>query len=377
MYKSMKNKKIVFLTGTRADFGKMSPLINQAADLGNQVSVFVTGMHMLNKFGLTKEEVRNLESVDIYEFINQRSTDSHAQILSKTISGFADFIEEIKPDLVFVHGDRVEALAGSLACTTEGVLVAHVEGGELSGTIDETYRHAITKLSDFHFVSSVSAARRVTQLGEQPEGIYVIGSPELDLHSREPVPIQTVKERYGIEFDEFGIFIFHPVFYERHVTSKYVKGILDGMKKSNKNFVFILPNNDPGSDQIIEEIEKYEDEPWLKIIPSMRFNYFSSLLRHSSLILGNSSLGVREAPFLGVASVNIGTRQKNRNNSASITHLDYEQIGDLQGIINSCWAEKYQVATDFGDGNAALAFKKILSSEEFWSRNKEKQFASI
>ena len=377
MYKSMKNKKIVFLTGTRADFGKMSPLINQAADLGNQVSVFVTGMHMLNKFGLTKEEVRNLENVDIYEFINQRSTDSHAQILSKTISGFADFIEEIKPDLVVVHGDRVEALAVSLACTTEGVLVAHVEGGELSGTIDETYRHAITKLSDFHFVSSVSAARRVTQLGEQPEGVYVIGSPELDLHSMEPVPIQTVKERYGIEFDEFGIFIFHPVFYERHVTSKYVKGILDGMIKSNKNFVFILPNNDPGSDQIIEEIEKYEDEPWLKIIPSMRFNYFSSLLRHSSLILGNSSLGVREAPFLGVASVNIGTRQKNRNNSASITHLDYEQIGDLQGIINSCWAEKYQVATDFGDGNAALAFKKILSSEEFWSRNKEKQFASI
>ena len=240
----MKNKKIVFVTGTRADFGKMSPLIIQAADLVSQVYVFVTGMHMLNKFGLTKEEVRNLENVDIYEFINQRSTDSHAQVLSKTISGFADFIEEIEPDLVFVHGDRVEALAVSLACTTEGVLVAHVEGGELSGTIDEIYRHAITKLSDFHFVSSEDAARRVTQLGEQPESIYVIGSPELDLHLMEPVPIDTVKERYGIEFDEFGIFIFHPVFYERHVTSKYVKGILDGMVRSNKNFVFILPNND-------------------------------------------------------------------------------------------------------------------------------------
>ena len=108
----MKNKKIVFVTGTRADFGKMSPLIIQAADLVSQVYVFVTGMHMLNKFGLTKEEVRNLENVDIYEFINQRSTDSHAQVLSKTISGFADFIEEIEPDLVFVHGDRVEALGG-------------------------------------------------------------------------------------------------------------------------------------------------------------------------------------------------------------------------------------------------------------------------
>ena len=204
----MKNKKIVFVTGTRADFGKMLPLINQAVDLGGDIYVFVTGMHMMKRFGLTKEEVRDLKNVEIFEFINQRSNDSHAQVLSKTINGFADFIAEIEPDLVFVHGDRVEALAVSLACTTEGVLIAHVEGGELSGTIDETYRHAITKLSDFHFVSSEIAGRRVAQLGESPEYSRIIGSPELDLHSLEPVPIQKVKDYYGINFEDFGIFIF-------------------------------------------------------------------------------------------------------------------------------------------------------------------------
>ena len=175
------SKKLLFVTGTRADFGKLQPLASEAHKSGFKITFFITGMHMLDKYGLTKEEVRHYREFETIEFLNQRDGDPQDVILSKTIIGFSDYLNELNPDLVVIHGDRVEALACSIVCATNYYLSAHIEGGEISGTIDELFRHCNSKLSSLHMVSS-EKAKRVLQLGESEKNIFVIGSPELDIH---------------------------------------------------------------------------------------------------------------------------------------------------------------------------------------------------
>ena len=183
----MVKKSILFVTGTRADFGKMEPLAIAARDAGHEVGFWVTGMHMLDRYGLTKKEVARTEGVGVYEYLNQRPGDPQDHVLAKTVTGFSDFVAEHRPDLVVVHGDRIEALACALVAATNYIRSAHIEGGEVSGTIDEIFRHCNSKLASRHFVSSEDAKRRVMAMGEPEDEIYVIGSPELDFHSARPV----------------------------------------------------------------------------------------------------------------------------------------------------------------------------------------------
>ncbi len=208
----MTSRRLLFVTGTRADFGKLEPLALAAQQAGFAVGFFITGMHMMRRYGETRLEVKRFPGAEFFEFVNQREGDAQDFILSKTILGFSDFVHEHRPDLVVIHGDRVEALAASIVCAMKYIPSAHIEGGEVSGTIDESIRHCNTKLCAAHFVSSEGAKQRVLALGESPESVYNIGSPELDTHARPSgVTLAQVKERYAIPFDDYGIVIFHPV----------------------------------------------------------------------------------------------------------------------------------------------------------------------
>ena len=190
-------KKLLFVTGTRADFGKLEPLAHAAQKAGFEISFFITGMHMMKRYGETRLEVKRFAGAEFFEFVNQREGDALDFILSKTILGFSDFVHEHRPDLVIIHGDRVEALAASIVCAMRYIPSAHIEGGEVSGTIDESIRHCNTKLCATHFVSSEAARQRVLALGESPDRVYNIGSPELDTHARPSgVTIEEVKSRY-------------------------------------------------------------------------------------------------------------------------------------------------------------------------------------
>jgi UDP-N-acetylglucosamine 2-epimerase (hydrolysing) len=174
-------RSILFVTGTRADFGKLEPLARAAREAGFAVTFFVTGMHMMARYGLTKLEVHRLGAqaagVTVHEFLNQRAGDPQDVVLAKTVLGLSDYVAEARPDLAVIHGDRVEALAAAIVCATNYIRSAHIEGGEVSGTIDEMFRHCNTKLASHHFVSSDQAAARVMALGEPAEAIHVIGSP--------------------------------------------------------------------------------------------------------------------------------------------------------------------------------------------------------
>lgn len=369
-------KKILFVTGTRADFGKLEPLAVELINRDYDVTFFVTGMHMLEAYGLTKLEVHRLEGAQIHEFLNQRPGDALDIILSKTVCGFSDFMSENKPDLVVVHGDRVEALACSIVCATNYVRCAHVEGGEVSGTIDESFRHCTSKMASYHFVSSEIAKSRIIRMGEMPETIFAIGSPELDVHSSSSVvSIEVVKKRYEIPFDDYGICIFHPVTSEINTLREQTSNFFQALIKTKRNFVTILPNNDPGSEIILSEIGNLPTRRF-RVLPSMRFTHFSELMKRSSLIVGNSSVGVREAPFLGITSINIGTRQNDRSQAPSIIFQDAFSLEGISNAIEQNWRRIHPRDFCFGEGGSACAFADVLEGKSFWETELQKSFYS-
>ena len=366
--------KIVFVTGTRADFGKLEPLIIRARDCGFDVSIFITGMHLLEDYGLTKIEVRRLEGVSFFEFNNEAASENQELVLSRTVCGFSNYIDKIKPDLVMIHGDRIEAMSCAIVCATNYVLCGHIEGGEVSGTIDEALRHCNTKLAHHHFVSSVSAGERVKRLGESTGSIHVIGSPELDYHQRPSgVTICDVKKKYEIDFDEFGICIFHPVTSEKKLAHFQAETLFSALENSQRKFVVLLPNNDPGCSAIVNRIDRLPKNNF-RVLPSMRFTYFSELLRNCACIVGNSSTGVREAPFLGVPSLNFGTRQLGRSKSTSITDVKSLDTKKITDFLNTQWNKKYPRDDNFGNGNAAQKFASVITQPNFWSTNLQKHF---
>lgn len=377
----MSRKRLVFLTGTRADFGKLKSLISITQKSSEyEVHIFVTGMHMNALYGYTIDEIRKSGLNNIYPFINHDSTDNMDRTLAKTIEGFSHFVAEIKPDLVVVHGDRVEALAGAIVGSLNNILVAHIEGGEVSGTIDGLIRHAVSKMSHIHLVANEESRSRLIQLGELSKSIFILGSPDLDLMTSNTLPsLGDVKKYYDISFMEYSIAILHPVTTESINSKINAKIFVDALIQSNDSYVVIYPNNDFGSNDILNEYERLKDNDRFKIFPSLRFEYFLVLLKHSSYIVGNSSAGIREAPFYNVPTVDIGSRQSNRSKGYTIFHAS-DDLNSITESISS--AKNFEVINKnqdsiFGKGNSDEIFLNLLNGEDIWSSDCQKLFQDI
>lgn len=368
-------RKIVFLTGTRADFGKLKSLMSRFRnDDDFELHVFVTGMHMLSKYGYTCEEVEKANFRNIHKFINQNASDSMDHILSKTISGLSDYVKEIKPDLIVVHGDRVEALAGAAVGALNNILVGHIEGGEVSGTVDELIRHAVSKLSHIHFVANEEAKSRLVQLGEAGESIHVIGSPDVDVMNSNALPaIEEVKKYYGFEYPEYSILMFHPVTTEQADLQRQIRTLVDHVIESGLSYIVIYPNNDLGTDIILGEYQRLNGLKQIRIYPSMRFEYFLTLLKNARFIIGNSSAGVREAPHFGVPAINLGTRQNNRVQCNSVLNVEIEPA-QIKRAIEDVKNKPRQAHTLFGNGGSDERFYAILKSPKFWNIKTQKTF---
>jgi UDP-N-acetylglucosamine 2-epimerase (hydrolysing) len=370
-------RHLLFLTGTRADFGKLQPLAAAARDAGHRVTFFVTGMHLMDRYGLTANEVRRMPGVAVHEVENQAEGDPQDLILARTVTSFSAFVREVKPDLIVLHGDRIEALAGALVAATNYVRSAHVEGGEVSGTIDEVFRHCNTKLSTHHFVSSDAAATRVRSLGEPPETIHVIGSPELDFHALPSgVTLDEVRARYAIPFADYGIATFHPVTSEKDTIGQQAADLFGALDASARPFVVIAPNNDPGSAAIFAVLGRLPADRF-RVLPSMRFSHFSELMKNAACMVGNSSAGVREAPFLGLPSLDIGTRQSNRSDAPSVTACEASDKATILDFLQTHWGRQAIPHEGFGQGTAAERFVATLADPSFWTLSLQKAFRDI
>ena len=372
-------KKILFLTGTRADFGKIKSLISTLENNQEfEVFVFVTGMHLQKEYGYTLIEIERCNFKNIHAFQNHTHETTMDLTLAKTIEGFSSYCKIINPDLIVIHGDRVETLAGAIVGSLNNILVAHIEGGELSGTVDELIRHSVTKLSHIHFVSNDEAAKRLLQMGEIKSSIFTIGSPDIDIMFSENLPTEeSVKEYYQIDFDQYAIVMFHPVTTEDKQMKQYADDFVSSLLAVDENFVVIFPNNDLGSKYIIDAYQKIANNKRFRIFPSLRFEYFLVLLKKAKFIIGNSSAGIREAPYYGIPIINIGTRQQNRTLNADIINVDYQKENIIKALHSVTSHKISQAYNDFGKGNSAELFLNSLLSSKIWEINHQKKFKNI
>jgi UDP-N-acetylglucosamine 2-epimerase (hydrolysing) len=368
------------LTGTRADFGKLKPLI-LAADARPDVDVTVvaTGMHLLDRYGFTVLEVRRLpSSIRVREFANQTEGASMDAVLADTITALGALMDE-PPDLLVVHGDRVEALAGASFGALRRIPVAHVEGGERSGTIDGILRHAISKLCHLHLVANEEAARRVEQLGEDPATIRVIGSPDIDAMLSDDLPtLDEVRRSYEIGFDRYAVVLYHGVTTEPpEVVGATARSLIEAVRAIGLPAVVIYPNNDPGSEAILGVYAGFSGDDDLRIFPSVRFEAFLTLLHGAEVVVGNSSAGIREAPLYGVPTVNVGTRQRDRFHHASIISCGgtREEISDA--LDRALAVERLPAGGHFGDGDSAAHFATLLAEPATWDIDLDKRFLDL
>jgi UDP-N-acetylglucosamine 2-epimerase (hydrolysing) len=369
-------KKILFLTGTRADFGKIKSLIQiLEQQQGFEVFVFVTGMHLQKEYGYTLIEIERCHFKNVHTFENHTHETTMDLTLAKTIEGLSAYVKNINPDLIVVHGDRVETLAGAIVGSLNNILVAHIEGGEISGTVDELIRHSVSKLSHIHFVSNAEAAKRLTQMGEIKSSIFTIGSPDIDIMFSDALPgLDQVMEYYQIPFDAYAIVMFHPVTTEAAAMQQYADDFVKALLEDNHNYVVIFPNNDLGSHYIIEGYKKLKGNPRFRVFPSLRFEYFLSLLKNSQFIIGNSSAGIREAPYYGIPIINIGTRQQNRAVHSDIVNVDYGVNSIATALKKIDQHAVKPTKADFGQGNSAQLFLESIGNPVLWAINHQKQF---
>ena len=369
-------KKLLFITGTRADYGKIKSLIYSVERSSLfEAYVFVSGMHLLEKYGSTYLEVQKDGYKNIYVDFSQTNIGNMSYDLGNVIQNLTAYVMHIKPDMIVVHGDRIDALAGAIVGALNNILVAHIEGGEVSGTIDESTRHAISKYAHIHFVCNEVAKRRLIQLGEESNRIFVIGSPDIDILISNSLPnIEDAKSWYEIPFEKWGILMYHPVTTEVGELRSKIREVVDAVISSKRNYIVIYPNNDMGTDIILNEYERLRNNNRFRLYPSIRFEYFLTLLRHSDFMIGNSSAGVRETGVYGIPSIDIGSRQKGRylDTIGNIQHVNEDETEILNAI--DC-IDNYRIQSfEYGKGNSTEQFMEIVSKEDVWKISIQKKF---
>lgn len=373
----MEQKKILFITGTRADYGKIKTLMKTMDDMDEfEVFIYVSGMHLLPLYGSTYKEVLKDNYKNVHVAFGQKYLDNMSYNLGEVITDLTGYVLNVKPDMIVVHGDRCDALAGAIVGVLNNILVGHIEGGEISGTIDDSIRHAITKFAHLHFVCNEDAKRRLLQMGEDEERIFRIGSPDIDVMLHESLcPVEEVKKYYDIPFSSYGICMYHPVTTEHNVLEKHIRDLLYACKQSGKKYIIVYPNNDLGTEIILNEYRKLRDNEQFVCYPSLRFEYFLSLLKNAEFIIGNSSAGIRESGIYGVPAIDVGTRQTGRYDIKKLKNIQHvsENPEEILEAINNVGA--YRITNKiFGDGNSTKIFVEILKQERTWKINIQKQF---
>ena len=347
-------KQILFITGSRADWGKLVTLVRRVHESPDfHARVFVTGTHLEVEYGHTANDITaNFEQVRRPNYASSPDLS-----LAKTLEALATID---LPDLVVVHGDRMEALAGAIYGLTRALPVAHVEGGEFSGSMDAATRHAVTKLSTHHFVANDDAADVVAGLREDRKRIHVIGSPDLDVMLNE-TPLD-LRGLIPFASKDYGVLCYHPVTTELKDVDKHAREVAAAANLSKENWVVILPNNDPGHYRIEVAFRQFVG-PRFYVQRHLRFESFLSVLRNARVMLGNSSAGIREAPAFGVPSINVGSRQNGRYQCPGIIDVAEDRDAIMAAIATPTEAKADNY---LGEGKAAEGFLGALRSAKFW-----------
>lgn len=370
----MNKRKILYVTGTRADYGLMKSVlenINNHQMLNLEIAA--TGMHLMEDFGCTINEVEK----DGYKVHKIKATyekddkESMAIFIGEFIQKFTEKTKEINPDSILVLGDRGEMLGAAITGAYLSIPIAHIHGGEVTSTVDEFARHAITKLSHIHFPATEKSAERIKKLGEESWRIFTTGAPGLDLIlNRKFSSKKEICKSIGLDSKEKILMVVqHPVSIYADTSGKQMKETLEAIRKTEKQTVIVYPNADAGGRKIIDVIEKYRKFPFIHIFKSLEHNSYLNLMKNADVLIGNSSSGIIEAPSFCLPVINIGTRQEGRERAENVIDVSHDKDEIIKAIKKALYDEDFKVKVKgcknpYGDGKAGERIAKILSKIE-------------
>lgn len=384
--------RIAVLTATRAEYGLMKQLLFKLRDDPDfDLRLLVTGTHLSEKFGHTIDEIisDNIPITARFDILTEKNGMVDASLtMSRAISLFSDYFSNNKPDLLFVDGDRYEALAVCIAAVNNYIPIAHCSGGAITmGANDEYWRHAITKLSFLHFPTTDKCRDRIIQMGEEPDRIFVCGSPGLEnIRIMKLGTKKELEERLGFKLDRpYAVATFHPVTLERSSATNQLNALLDACdQKKELSFIFTMANADRDGDLINGLLTEYCNMRTDRTVcvSSLGAYYYLTAMKHCEFVIGNSSSGLIEAPSFKIPTINIGNRQEGRERADSVIDCKPEKddiIRAMELALSKNFRSKCRtVVNPFGDGHSSD--KIIKAIKDFAYSNKlsmKKRFYEI
>jgi len=389
-------KRICILTATRAEYGLLKPImvkLNNIPEL--DVKIAVTGMHLSQEFGLTYREIEDDNLIIDRKIDIQLDSASHVSVsksMGVALISFAEYFDEIKPDMLLVLGDRYETLAVCCAAMNAGIPIAHLYGGETTeGAVDESIRHSITKMSYLHFTSTEEYRKRVIQLGEEPDRVYTVGAMGIEnIMNIKPLSIRELEEFLGMSLSgPYAVVTFHPVTLEHNTVREQFASLLQACDNHMElKYIFTKSNADVHGETINTMLEDYaKNRENVRAVTSLGMERYLSALNYASLVIGNSSSGLIEAPSFHIPTVNIGDRQRGRLMAESVISCE-ANTEEISNAITRALSDEFRqrisgIKNPYGDGNTSdkvikiiydyLFVKEIDLKKRFYNITKPKQ----
>jgi UDP-hydrolysing UDP-N-acetyl-D-glucosamine 2-epimerase len=362
-------RKICVVITTRGNYAKMKSVIEGITGRDDlELQLIVAGAAVLERHGTIAGAVAGMDNVRIdravHYIVEGENPIAMAKSAGLAVSDFASAFESLQPDVVIVIADRYETLAIGMAATYMNIPIAHVEGGEVSGSIDESVRHAVTKLAHLHFPATEDAAQRIIRLGETPESVKTVGATSLDVIAQLDLDdlgrLESLQRKSGVGpilnlLEPYLVIIQHPVTSEYADNLTHVNETVAAIDQLAMPTIWIWPNVDAGSDGISKGIRIYRETKnpkFLHLFKDLPIEYYAPLLRNAACLIGNSSSGIRESAFLGTPTVNIGTRQANRQRGPNVIDVDYDGTAIRAAIEKQINHGRYEPDFLYGDGKA-------------------------
>ena len=378
-------RKVMAVTGTRAEYGLLYPVLKAIeARPELKLSLAVTGMHLSHEFGYTVREIEK-DGFPIDARIDMLLSSDTPEAMAKSIGlgiiGMAQTWEQLQPDMILILGDRVEPLAAAISGAYMNFAVAHISGGDVTrGGLDEYARHAITKFAHIHFPATKRSAERIVKMGEDEWRVHVVGSPALDIILNEPLlSPKTLGKKLGLDLSRPLILVVqHPVTTQVDEAPKQMRETLEAIVEIGYPTVVVYPNADAGGRRMIEVIKEYEKYPFIKTHKSLPRKEYLILMKVASVMVGNSSSGIVEAPSFGLPAVNIGIRQEGRERGENVIDVEHNKKEIVRAIQKALKDDIFlkkvkKCENPYGDGKTGPRIAEILSKTEITARLLQKR----
>jgi UDP-N-acetylglucosamine 2-epimerase (non-hydrolysing)/GDP/UDP-N,N'-diacetylbacillosamine 2-epimerase (hydrolysing) len=372
-------RKIFLVTERRADFSRFKPILKLIEkDPELDYDLCVTGIHLLKENGMTINEIIN-DGFKIFSTFDMFDGDEDtgagmSRALGKAIIALTYEIEKSKPDIILSGFDIAANMAVTIVGAHMNIPVAHIQGGEVTGTIDESIRHAMSKFSHYHFAANEDATSRLIKMGEVPDHVFSVGCPSLDAILDVKIRLKNeILDKFHLNND-YVLVLQHPVTTEIKSTAFQIEQTIDAIKELGISALVIFPNNDAGYSQIVQKIKDAN----LNHLPTLSLEEYVNVVTHAKALVGNSSSGIHETATLGIPTVNIGSRQQGRQRPPNVIDVDHDKT-QIKNAILKCLNDNdflkvvKQKGNPYGDGQSAEKIIELLKKIDISDKIIQKQ----